>query len=100
MDMSNYRFRSVRPDGLVMHEFGASSADLSEAQAQACRLARSLAAAGPQGKSWGGWCVDVTDSSGRLLLRIPFAMALDEPHRGRSEERPGAIRAGHAGRGA
>ena len=84
--MSEYRFRSVRPDGLIMHEFGATSADLAEAQAHACRLARSLVAAGPQGKRWDEWCVDVTDSSGRLLLRIPFSTASDDPqHRSGSE---------------
>ena len=73
--MLDYRFRSVRPDGLVMHELGATSTSLAEAQAYACLLARSLVAAGPEGKSWDGWYVDVLDMAGRMLLGVPFTMA-------------------------
>ena len=88
--MPDYRFRSTRPDGLVMHELGTTSASLAEAQAYACQLARSLITASPEGKSWGGWCVEVIDTSGRLLLRVPFSMVSGETRhvREREPERP------------
>ena len=92
--MPDYRFRSVRPDGSIMHQLGRTSASLAEAQAGACQLARSLVAAGPEGKSWSGWCVDVVDTTGRLALRVPFSMASGErPSAGdKGPNRPGMLR--------
>ena len=71
----NYRVRSVGPDGFILHECGTSAGNLAEAQARACQLARSIMAAGPEGKVWIGWSVDVTNVAGRPLVSIPFAMA-------------------------
>ena len=75
--MADYRFRSVRPDGLIVHELGAETMDLAGAEAHACKLARGLILAAPEGKDWSGWYVDVLDIFGRWLLRIPFSMASD-----------------------
>ena len=72
-DFEIYRLRSVRPDGLVVHECGTGAADLTQARADAQQLARSVIAAGPTGKSWEGWCVDVLNERGQWMLRIPFS---------------------------
>lgn len=72
-DFETYRLRSVRPDGLVVHECATAAADLTQAQADARQLARSVIAAAPTGKSWAGWSVDVLNASGQWVLRVPFS---------------------------
>lgn len=77
--MPEFILQSVNPKGAVVHAVGVPSAGLIEAQALARRFAASLVEAGPEGKNWSGWSVEILDPFGRYALSVPVPAASPKP---------------------
>jgi hypothetical protein len=66
-----YFFHLVDAHGSILDEDGVEVADVNELRAQAVKAVEELRAEDPPGaKDWKGWRLEVTDTSGAVLLTI------------------------------
>jgi hypothetical protein len=70
--MPDFTLQTVNPRGAVEQTISVPASDIIEAHALARRFAASLVDAGPEGKNWSGWSIEILDPFGRYSLSVPL----------------------------
>jgi len=68
-------FHLVHTHERILDETGIEVSDLEAAHYYALKAIQELRQEGDDETDWGGWQLQVTDASGRILLEIPLDMA-------------------------